>query len=183
MTARPAPRALWLALAAVVACGGGDESARAVRGRGLEAAALPAGEQAEIYDAVLRAAFDIGPGMTLLVSPRQLPATAGVEGGPPLSPEVIRALEQRRVVQGTCAPPTAAKGSEAPRCEAPALGYLVRLSPIFRSPGDTLRVHLRADHYALTGGAPVPTFHFEKAYELVRRDDRWRVVREGRVNE
>jgi hypothetical protein len=173
--------AMLLCALAAHGCAGGDGADATVRGRGLAVAELPPEDAAQLYDAAIRAAFDLGPGMTLLLAPEHLPRGAGLAGGPPVSPEVVSALRRRGSVRGTCASPAAA--DSVPRCEARAAGYLVRLSEPLARAGDTVQVYLDAARYAVPGAPAAAEFHFGKAYQLVRRGGRWRVAREGRVGD
>ena len=162
-------------------CRRGDTADQSVtRGRGLPVASLPVATRADIYAATLRAAFDVGPSLVLLLHPQLLPRTAGLAGGQPVPAELESALRRTGTAQGTCRPPTAQEG-RAPQCEARAPGYVVRFSDVLQLPADSVQVYLEAERYATPASGPAQAFRFEKAYQLVRRGDSWRVAREGRV--
>ena len=173
-----APVAALLSVLAATSCGG--ENAEVARGPGLAVAELPAADRAAAYDAALHAGFDVAPGLTLLLAPEHLPRTAGLTGGPPVDADLVAALRERGIVQGTCAAPMPAE-NEVPRCAAPAAGYLLRLSEPYHLGADTIQLYVDAERYALPGATPAPPFHFETAYQLTGRGDAWRVLREGRV--
>lgn len=176
-----AARALVLAAPILAGAGCGGDAEPEARGPGLAVAELPVASQAAAYEAALRAGFDVAPGLTLLLAPEHLPRTATLAGGPPLAPELIAALRERGIVQGTCAAAPVPEG-EVPRCEAAAAGYLLRLSQPFAAGGDTLQLYVDAERYARPGGPAQGPFFFETAYQLVGRDTEWRVVRDGRVS-
>lgn len=165
---------------AVGACGG-DDYANAARGRGLREAGLPAAERAAVYEAAVRAAFTEGPSLSLLLYPELLPRSSGYGQGPAVPGDVARALRSASVVRGTCGPFPEEERRSAPRCQAAMAGYVVRFSPVLAMGHDSVQVYLAAQRYDLPSGAPHQPFAFERAYQLVRRDGGWRVVREGRV--
>ena len=169
-----------LLLLVAVACQPGDKKTVISRGRGLEAASLPTAEEAGVHEAVIRAAFDIGPGLVLYLHPQRLPRSAGTEGGEPVSAQLASALRASGVVQGTCNP-TRETPDAPPRCDVPSPGYIIRASDILRQTKDTLQVYLAAERFATRTGPRQPPFRFEKIYQLIRAGTRWRVVREGRV--
>jgi hypothetical protein len=151
-----------------------------VRGVGLRVASLPVGTRADIYAATVGAAFDVGPSLVLLVHPKLLPRTAGLGGGATLPTELVTALLRTGTIRGTClAQGVPTRG--APSCAAPAPGYVVRFSDVLQRSGDTLQVYLEAERYRTVASGPAQAFRFEKAYQLVRRGERWVVAREGRV--
>ena len=176
-------------VAALVGCGRGDADRDVVRGKGLQLATLPVAERAAVYRSALRAAFDIGPSLVLLLHPRQLPRTAGLAGGAPVPAELAAALESSGIVQGRCdVPDESAEGrggrpTQAPRCEARLPGYVVRFSDVFRRPPDSVQVYVEAERFATAASGPAQPFRFEKAYQLVGGGTSWRVAREGRVTE
>jgi len=170
-------------LALSLACGPDDGGEGDVaRGRGLEAAALPAAARAQVYEAVLRAAFEVEPSLTLLLDPRLLPRTAGLEGGQAVPADLAPALRRRGVVQGTCTP-RSDEGQPVPRCDARAAGYVVRFSDVFRVAPDSVQVHLAAERYDTPTSTTVEALRFEKVYQLVRQGDGWRVAQEARAPE
>lgn len=152
-----------------------------VRGPGLRVAGtLPAAARAVIYDAAVREAFDVGPGLSLLLGANFLPRTPGLDGGAPVPKDVADALRQRGVIRGVCASlPGTERG--APVCDAPEPGYIVRFSEIFRMSADSVQVHVAAERYNTPTSAALELMRFEKAYQLVGSGMSWRVVRAGRV--
>lgn len=175
-------RTMILALAAapfLAACSE-EEGPQAARGRGLEVAALDARQRAQIYRAAVGAAFDVGPGLVLLLHPRLLPREAGLAGGDSVPADVARALRQAGTVAGTCEPAQTDRGS-LPHCDASAAGYVVRFSDVLRLSTDSVQVYLDAEQYTVPGAPPQQVLHFEKAYQLINENGRWRVAREGRV--
>jgi hypothetical protein len=183
----PIPLVLWhrpsrlLVLCFVLACSP-EEGPRVARGAGLAVAGLPAAEQARIYRAVAGGAFDLGPGLVLLLHPRLLPREAGLAGGDSVAQPVIRAMREAGTIAGTCDPAPPERG-QLPRCDASAAGYIVRYSDVLRIAHDTMQVYLAAEQYTVPGAPPQQVFQFEKAYQVVRRGGGWRVAREGRVPE
>lgn len=171
-----------IGLALIAACRG-DDAGDAARGRGLAAATLASAQQAAVYEAAVRGAFDPSPSLSLLLYPQLLPRAAGYGGAPAVPTDVATELRRRGVVRGDCGPwpDSVSTAKHAPRCAAPMAGYVVRVSPILALGPDSVEVYLYATRYDTPGGAPHPRFSFEKAYQLVRRDGAWRVVREGRV--
>lgn len=156
-----------------------DES----RSGGLPVADLPVATQVAVYAAAVRAAFDVGPDLWLLVHPRQLPQGAGTAGGAPLPDSLGDALRAGGITRGTCDP--ARDGDQrAPHCDAARSGYIIRGTEIFQGAGDTLRMNLLSELYAMSGGPGQEPLAFEMAYKLIPRGDgRYRVVAEGRVRE
>jgi hypothetical protein len=174
---------LALAPLAALACGGSEDAdAGVVRGKGLQPAALPPAAEAQLYEAALRAAFELEPALSLLLHPRRLPRTAGQEGGAPVPAAVVSALRSRRAIRGTCEPP-ADSSREAPRCAAEAPGYLVRGSEPFRVAGDTVELHLAAERYSTAAGDKQEVLAFERIYRLAGSAGRWRVAGEARAPE
>ena len=157
-----------------------DEAPRVARGRGLEPAQLTPAEQAQVYRAAVASAFDLGPGLVLQLHPRLLPREAGVAGGDSVPTAVVRAMRQAGTIAGTCEPGPTPRG-DLPRCDATAAGYIVRYSDVLRLAEDTVQVYLSAEQYTVPAAPPQQVIQFEKAYQVVRRNGRWRVVREGRV--
>ncbi|HEX6533008.1 MAG TPA: hypothetical protein VF041_00340 [Gemmatimonadaceae bacterium] len=168
-------------LALVIGACGGDDYANAARGRGLREAELPAAERAAVYEAAVRAAFTQGPSLSLLLYPELLPRESGYGKGAPVPGDVARALRSASVVRGTCGPFPDEERRSAPRCQASMAGYVVRFSPVLAMGRDSVQVYLQAQRYDLPAGPPHQPFAFERAYQLVRRNGEWRVVREGRV--
>ncbi len=164
----------------LAACGSEEQGPQAARGSGLDVAALDARQRAQIYRAAVGAAFDVGPGLVLLLHPRLLPREAGLAGGDSVPADVARALRQAGTVAGTCEPAQTDRGS-LPHCDASAAGYVVRFSDVLRLSADSVQVYLDAEQYTVPGAPPQQVLKFEKAYQLVEENGRWRVAREGRV--
>lgn len=163
------------------ACGhNGDDDANVARGRGLKPLSLPPAAEAAVYDAAARASFDVGPDLVLLAHPRQLPRTAGYEGGDSLPGVVLEALRARGVVHGSCDPKHEVP-RDMPRCPGAQTGYVIRGSPIGRVGGDTIQMNLAAEAFAPASGRRPQALRFEKIYQLVGTGSTWRVVREARV--
>ena len=158
--------------------GAGDAGRDVVRGRGLVVAALPPATEARVDEAVFGAAFERGPGLTLLLHPRRLPRTAADTGASPVPAALAAALRERGVVRGSCEPPPDER--DTPRCDAAAAGYVVRVSDPFRVAGDTLQVYLAAARFAPLTGPKPEALRLEKVYQLVEARGRWRVVGEAR---
>jgi hypothetical protein len=151
-----------------------------VRGPGLRVASLPITARVVIYDAAVREAFDVGPGLSLLLATTFLPRTTGLEGGAPVPKDLTDALRARGVVRGVCRS-LAAAARGAPVCDAPDPGYIVTFSEIFRMSADSVQVHLAAERYNTPTSAALELLRFEKAYQLVGKGTTWRVARAGRV--
>jgi hypothetical protein len=165
--------------ALLTGCGsGGDEERNVVRGRGLQPATLSEEAQVALYRAAIAASFEPGPGLTVLLHPRRLPRTAGLEGGAPVPQSLLAKLRAAGVVQGSCEPPGT---RDTPQCSAPAAGYVVRGSDVFRAAGDTVQLHLVAERYATPSSGRQEALRFEKIYQLVPRGSEWRVAREARA--
>ena len=171
--------ALPVCLAAVLGCS--SESSSDVRGRGLAVAPVSPEAQARIYEAAASSAFDVtDPSLSLLVDPRRLPRVVGLTPDGRLPDSVISALRSGTVIKGTCEPPlTGVVG--APVCKAERPGYVLRFSPVFTIKGDSTQVYLYAQQYGTPESGVSPTLRFERAYQVVRRGDEWRAVREGHV--
>lgn len=166
-----------LMLSAVTACG--DKEANVVRGKGLGLAALPPADQAHVYEAAVRGAFDLDPSLSLLLDPRELPREVGLAPQGTIPAGVAEELHRRGVTQGACEPTLGAKG--APRCKAELPGYVIRFSPVFAIRPDSVEVYLYVQKYDTPTGEASQTLRFERAYHVVRRGDDWKAVREGRV--
>src|SRR5512143_2599711 len=76
-----------------------------VRGRGLSTASLSPTEQARIYAAAARGAFDVDdPGLSLLFDRRLLPRTVGLAPAGIVSDDVVAELRRRGAIKGICEP-------------------------------------------------------------------------------
>lgn len=176
LTIRCAAHALLLALGA--ACGPSEPTEG--RGAGLPDATLTATEQARSYRAAFSAAFDLGPGLSLLLDPSMLPRGLGDGPGDPVPDSVRSALHDVGAIQGTCTP-AVENPKHAPVCAAPIPGYVMRVSEVYDMPGDTLQLHVLIRRYDTPATAPHGAFAFEEAYQLARANGAWKVVRKGRI--
>lgn len=170
-----------VALAALCATACNTDEPSGVRGRGLVESTLRAADQARVYEAAARTAFEVDdPGLSLLLDARQLPRDVGLAAAGRVTDAVAAALRQRGVIRGTCEPPLAGTRG-APRCPAVRPGYVVRFSPVFTLRGDSVQVYMYAQKYDTPGSEMSQALRFERAYQVVRRGDDWRAAREGRV--
>lgn len=172
--------ALSLALFVAACKDAGEDERNVARGRGLRPMTLRDDSQVALYRAAIGASFESGPGLTVLLHPRKLPRTAGIAGGDPVPASLVHALREAGVVQGTCEPPG---GRDTPRCDAPAAGYVVRGSDVFRGAGDTVQFYFSAERYATPTSGRQDALRFEKIYQLVPQGSEWRVAREARAPE
>lgn len=167
----------FVPLFAISACG--DKDAGVVRGKGLTVAAMLPADQAHVYEAAVRGAFDLDPSLSLLLDGRELPREVGLAPQGTVPAAVADELRHRGVTQGTCEPPLGGKG--VPRCKAELPGYVIRFSPVFTMLPDSVEVYLYVQKYDTPTGEASQTLRFERAYHVVRRGDDWKAVREGRV--
>jgi hypothetical protein len=167
-----------MGLSVCISCGSGESDR--VRGRGLESARLTVAEQARVYAATVRAAFDVGPSLTLLIHPELLPTSRGYAGGDVMPKAVKQAMLEAGTIQGDCRPDRTAE-RRAPVCDAKSPGYVVHLSDVFRVPGDSLQVYLMAERYDTRSSGKSSPFRFESAFQLIRRSDGWKVARKARL--
>ncbi|MGQ0649731.1 MAG: hypothetical protein ACT4P7_19435 [Gemmatimonadaceae bacterium] len=170
-------------LFAGLACAAPVEREDQSRSGGLPVAQLSVPQQVAVYDAAVRAAFDVNADLVLLSAPRRLPRGAGRDGGSPLPAALGEALRAAGVTRGTC-DPTRTGETRAPLCSFERSGYVIRGTEIFQATADTLRMNLFSEIFAsATGGGQKP-FAFEMAYKLVPSGDgKYRAVAEGRVRE
>lgn len=172
-----------LVLAALAACQAPADRPDTSRSNGLPLAGLSVAEEVAVYDAAIRAAFDVGPDLFLVTHPQLLPAGAGLDGGDAMPESLGAALQRAGLTHGSCTPQRSS-AQRAPLCPVERSGYLIRATPIYRGIGDTLRMNLRSELYAASTGSGQEPFAFEMAYKLVPRSGSgWRVVAEGRVRE
>lgn len=164
---------------ALLACG--EDTSTYARGRGLEVAQLSAAERAKIYAASLGGAFDLDPGLSLLVDTTMLARVGGEGPGGALGADVRAALRGTGVTKGECKPERRAP-NRTPVCHADKPGYVVRFSDVFALNGDSVQTHLLADRYDTPATGEHNRFRIEQAYQLVRRDGNWRVVRKARID-
>ncbi|HET9010388.1 MAG TPA: hypothetical protein VFN38_01170 [Gemmatimonadaceae bacterium] len=179
---RLAPGGFALLLGLAAACADVPDDSNIARGRGLPPATLAPAAEAGVYDAAVRASFDVSPDLVLMLHPRRLPRTAGYDGGDPVPDALVQALRDRGVVRGRCEPKHEAP-RDTPRCAGSQAGYVIRASPVMQSGRDTLQLNFAAEAFAAETGARPPALRFEKIYQLVRQGSDWRVVREARVHE
>ncbi|HEX6966527.1 MAG TPA: hypothetical protein VF166_12055 [Gemmatimonadaceae bacterium] len=172
--------AMCLVLAACSSKGSGTN--KSDRGAGLSVASLPAGQQAAAYAAALRSAFDVRPGLVLLVDPMLLPRQRGASATEKVPADVVRRLDASGVTQGTCQP-RSGSGREPPICSAKMAGYVVQLSNIFRVAQDTVQLYATAERYRPTSDTVhfASPLRFEQRYILARRGDGWEVVSQARL--
>lgn len=175
----PARASMTALLALAIACAPAEPEDG--RGAGLENASLPAEEQARSYGAALRTAFELGPELSLLLDPGKLPRGSSDAARDSMPRDVTRAMLAAGVIQGQCVPKPGAKERYAPICEAPIPGYVVRVSDVYQLGRDSLQLHVLIRRYDTPGTGPHSEFVFEEAYQLVRRDGDWRVVRKARL--
>jgi hypothetical protein len=168
-----------LALALLLACG--EDTGNYARGRGLQVAQLSAVARARIYAAALGGAFDLDPGLSLLVDTTMLTRTGGERPGAVLGADVRDALRETGVTKGECVPQRRA-ATRTPVCRADIPGYVVRFSDVFAMTGDSVQTHLFAERYDTPSTGEHNRFTLEQAYQLVRRDEGWRVVRKARID-
>jgi len=173
---------MLLGLVALACSSGEPDDSNIARGRGLKAASLPVAAQAAVYEAASRAAFDLGPGLVLLLHPLKLPRTAGYSGGDSVPRDLVAALRKRNVVSGTCTPERDAPRN-TPRCAINIPGYIVRASDILRVSPDTVEIYYSAERFGAATGQRPEALRFEKIYQLVGSGTNWRVAREARVKE
>ncbi len=152
-----------------------------VRGHGLQVAQLSIRDQVAIYQEAVGGAFSVGdPSLYLLLNPRFLPRTAGLDGGDPLSPELRNAILASGLAQGTCEPLVTTPPKVA-HCRAQLAGYVVRFSPVLRMPGDTMEVYLYVRRYSTPTSVGIDRLDFERVYKVVKHATGWDAVVEGRV--
>ena len=167
-----------LLLAILAACG--EDTSKYARGRGLQVAQLSAMDRAKIYAAALGGAFDLDPGLSLLVDTVMLARNSGERPGTPLGADVRGALATTGVTKGECQPERRTP-TRTPICRADIPGYVVRFSDVFAMSGDSVQMHVFAERYDTPRTGVHNRFTIEQAYQLVRRDTGWRVVRKARI--
>lgn len=143
---------------------------------------MPVAAQAVVYEQASRAAFDVGPGLVLLLHPLKLPRTAGYSGGDSVPVALIKALLARQVVSGTCAPQRDAPRN-TPRCALNVPGYIIRASDVLRVSPDTVEIYYSAERFGAATGQRPEALRFEKIYQLVGNGTTWHVAREARVRD
>ncbi len=167
-----------MALAALLTgCAGDDPYRDQVRGHALPVAALTPTATAALYGEAARASFN--EGTPLLLDPEYLPRTSGWIGGDPMPNEIATAIERAGVASGRCTPPPEQRA--VPVCAAGQPGYVVRFSPVFRAPGDTVEVYLAVVKYRTAPNQSSEALRFEKAYRAVPAGSGWRITGEARM--
>lgn len=172
----------FLSLLALLACSGSDDGPAAFRGPGLKVASLEIPQQAAINAAVLNAAFNLDPSLSLLLDPVYLPRTEGTAGGDSVPPALIARMRELGIVRGTCQPSRDSTRT-VPLCPAALSGYVVRFSQILGVGGraDSLQVYLAATRYRHEAKEPAELLSFERAYRIGRGKSGWRVLSEARI--
>ena len=179
--ARLRGRVLVIALASG-ACGSEQED-KSARGGGMPTAALPAARRATAYATGMRGMFDVGPGLVLLLDPALLPRSRTADPSDSAATDLVQALRATGTIQGTCAPRRGTDRRSAPICEAPAAGYIIRVSDIFQGNADTVQLYVTAERYRAsrdTSGFQ-PPLRIEQRYDLTPRGDGWAVARKARL--
>jgi hypothetical protein len=172
-----------LVLLLALACAAPVEREDQSRSGGLPEARLTIAQQVAVWDAAVRAAFDVSPDLVLLSHPRLLPGGAGRDGGAALPGALGDALRAAGVTRGSCDPRRVSE-NRAPLCDFERSGYVVRATGIFQGTGDTLRINLYSEIFAPASGGGQKPFAFEMAYKLVPADGgTYHAVAEGRVRE
>lgn len=180
MTMHGRARVTALLLVAAACSPSQPDDANVARGRGLKRANVEPRAEAAMIDAATRAAFDVGPGLVLMLHPRRLARQAGYEGGDAVPADVLTALRALGAVRGTCEPMRDAPRN-TPRCNVRDAGYVIRTSEPLRAAGDTAQLYFAAERFGPATGTRPEALRFEKVYQLVGTGTSWRVVREARV--
>ena len=153
-----------------------------VRGHRLTVATISADARARVYEAALGGSFDLrDPALTLLLDRRVLPREGGFGGTQRLNGAVEKALRDHGTVQGVCEPDVAAR--RTPQCTARGPGYVVRFSEILRRGVDSVQVYLAVQKFDTPSSGASEALRFERAYQIVKRGDRWQPTAEARVRE
>jgi hypothetical protein len=173
--------ACLLVIVLAASCGREDEGPNA-RGAGLRSAALEPGARGDAYAVALRGAFDLGPGLVLLLDPRILPRSRTAESDDRVTPEVLQAMRTSGAIQGTCQADTTAANA-APICPAENAGYVVRVSDVFAMQGDTVQLYVTAERYRPSRDTTgfQPPLRLEQRYVLTRQGGRWIVASKERL--
>ena len=171
---------ITLLLLSAVACNTGADAGDDIRGGGAPSAKLDAAQKAGAYDAALREAFNVDSALVLLIDRSILPRNGGWESRDTLDAAVVRELRSAGAIRGACTP-VRKDSRHGPTCVSNAPGYVVRVTDLYQLRGDTVRMFLAADRFQTASGiGPAQKFSFESGYELLRKNGRWTVVREGR---
>ena len=168
-----------LLLFTLAACSGAGDT-EDIRGGGKPSARLDPAQRAQAYDAALHAAFDVDSALVLLVDPSVLPRSGGFESRDTLDAAIVRDLRTAGTIRGACVP-VRKDTKHGPTCVSDTPGYVVRFTDLYQMPGDTVRMFLAADRFQTASGiGPAQKFSFESGFELLRKNGKWVVVREGR---
>jgi hypothetical protein len=167
----------WSLVLVAAACAGDDSNF--VRGRGMTVAALPAADQAQVYEAAARGAFDVD-NTRLLLDARLLPRVTGLADAGRIPDSVVSQIHGRTPIRGDCQPPLAGAHG-APTCSADYPGYVLRYSPVFGLGKDSVQVYVYAQKYDTPASGRSETLRFERAYQVARHGSAWRAIREGHV--
>src|SRR5918999_2431202 len=178
-SSRQRMKILSAALLLAVACA--EDTSKYARGRRLDVAPLPATDRARIYAAALGGAFDVGPGLSILVDTSMLTRSGGLAPGTPLGRDVRAALRATDITRGECVPERR-EPNRTPVCKATIPGYIVRFSDVFAMSGDSVQTHLFAERYDTPATGVHNRFVFEQAYQLVKNGEGWKVVRKARID-
>jgi hypothetical protein len=164
------------------ACTSNDAGSSSDRGAGLEVASLPASDRASAYAAAVREAFDVGPGLVLLLDPNVLPSARSGKTTHEVPSDVIRRLRGAGVIQGTCQPHSRTERM-APICTARTAGYIVRVSDIFRLATDSVQLYLTAERYRPSRDSTraASRLRLEQRYSLARHGNAWVVATKERL--
>ena len=175
-------RSAVLAALILVSCAPGDED-HFVRGHRLRVASMSADNRVSVYQAALGASFDLrDPALTLLLDRRKLPRVGGMGEEGRLSGPIEKGLRQRGVIQGTCEPPITTS-RKIPVCTARGPGYVVRFTDVLARGGDSVEVYLAVQKFDTPSSVGSESLRFERAYQLVRRGDKFEPTQEARVRE
>jgi hypothetical protein len=144
---------------------------------------MSADARAAAYEAAAGAAFDLrDPALTLLLDRRKLARVGGMEEEGKLSGPVENRLRERGVIHGVCEPPIT-DSRRTPQCKARGPGYVIRFSDVLARGADSVEVYLFVQKYDTPQSGASESLRFERAYQLVRRGDRYEPTREARVRE
>lgn len=166
----------------LVACATRDDD-HYVRGHGLRVAPLQPNTRVDVYQAALAEAFELNdPSLTLLIDRRVLPRAGGMAEDGRLPGTVEVGLRERGAIQGSCEPPINVS-RKTPQCTARGPGYVVRFSDVLARGGDSVEVYLAIQKFDTPTGHGTESLRFERAYQLVRRGDKWVPTAEARVRE
>lgn len=178
---RPSVLATALALVIAAACTTSTDD-HFVRGHLLKVATLSADARSRVYETALRESFNLrDPALTLLLDRRVLPREGGFGGNQRLNGAVEKAMRERAVVHGVCEPANASR--RTPQCTARGPGYVVRFSEVLKRGGDSVEVYLAVQKFDTPASGASEALRFERAYQILRRGERWEATREARVRE